>query len=319
MVVYVDILFLTNFVLDFSMLIAAAKIRGIRPSLWRVAAASAIGALYVLFMFVPSLSIFYTFVVKCLFSAVMIMTAFGYKTLGRFLGLLAAFYAVSATAAGAVLGFHYLLQSTHEVWDGILFIRSGGYQHVLGISLWFIVTIAIAGIAGFRKVNAGAKRKEMKTQFLAPVEVQIDGETFRCTGLIDTGNHLYDPLTRTPVMVMEASVWKQEIPATWLEAIKAHEADKIVSLLGEGDAAAASESGFESRWRDRIRLVPYRGINGGARFMLAVKPDKVTVERGGQLHAAEKVLVGIDGGKLSSDGLYQAIIHPALVPESPES
>jgi len=321
MVVYVDIVFLTNFVLDFAMLLAAAKARSVKPALWRVAAASAIGASYVLLMFVPAFSVFYTFVVKCLFSAVMIMTAFGYKSFSRFAGLLAAFYAVNAAAAGTIVGFHYMLQSSNDVWRGILFSQSGAYQYVLGVSLWFVVGAGAVGAVLFRKVNEGAKRKEKKAEFLAEVTVRIDGTVYRCTGLIDTGNHLYDPLTRTPVMVMEAAVWKDAIPNGWLQAIRAHEADRIVQFLSEADpaetdAAASSEStaGEAFPWRERIRLVPYRGINGSARFMLAVKPDEVTIRQGERESTAEKVFVGIEGGTLSADGAYQAIIHPAIVP-----
>jgi stage II sporulation protein GA (sporulation sigma-E factor processing peptidase) len=326
MIVYVDIVFLTNFVLDFAMLLTAARVRGIKPNLWRVALSAAVGASYVLLMFVPALAVFYTFVVKCLFSVVMIMTAYGYKSFSRFAGSLAAFYVVNAAAAGTIMGIHYMLQSSHEVWNGILFTQTGGVQYVLGVSLWMIVGAGIAGVMAFRRVHAGAKRKETKVQFLAEVEVRFDDEVFRCTGLIDTGNHLYDPLTRTPVMVMEASLWKDTFPKEWIEAIRAHEADRILMLLSEADqasngAAAASHKGVleggddaSFPWRDRIRLVPYRGINGSTRFMLALKPNEVTILQGEQQTVVTKVLIGIDGGTLSTEGSYRAIIHPALVP-----
>jgi stage II sporulation protein GA (sporulation sigma-E factor processing peptidase) len=322
MVVYVDIVFLTNFVLDFALLLAAAKVRGIKPSLWRVGLSAAIGASYVLLMFVPALSVFYTFVVKCLFSAVMIMTAFGYKTFSRFAGTLAAFYVVNAAAAGTIMGIHYMLQSSHDVWSGILFSQTGGVQYTLGVSLWMIVGAGAAGIFAFRKVHAGAKRKEKKAEFLARVEVRIDDAVYGCTGLIDTGNHLYDPLTRTPVMVMEASLWKDTFPEAWLQAIQAHEADRILTLLSEEDEIVAAgqlrDQGGNAvnsfPWRERIRLVPYRGINGTTRFMLALKPDMVTIRQGEQQTDVVKVLIGIDAGTLSTDGAYRAIIHPALVP-----
>jgi stage II sporulation protein GA (sporulation sigma-E factor processing peptidase) len=312
-VVYVDIVFLTNFVLDFAMLLAAAKVRSIRPVLWRIGLSSAIGASYVVLMFLPSLSVFYTFVVKCLFSVVMIMTAFSYKSFNRFVGALAAFYAVNAAAAGMIMGLHYMLQSSHDVWNGILFSQTGGYHYALGVSLWFVVGAGTIGIYTFRKVHAGAKRQEKKAEFLAEVRVRIGEAQYCCTGLIDTGNHLYDPLTRTPVMVMEASVWKGALPESWLEAIRSQEADKVVDLLGADDSAAASEAEAFS-WGDRIRLVPYRGINGSTRFMLALKPDGVTIVQDERQTDVHKVLIGIDGGTLSADGMYRAIIHPALVP-----
>ena len=50
----------------------------------------------------------------------------------------------------------------------------------------------------------------------------------------------------------------------------------------------------------------------GAAFMLALKPDMVRIELGGFEYSASKVLIGLDGGTLSGDRAYRAIIHPAL-------
>lgn len=58
---------------------------------------------------------------------------------------------------------------------------------------------------------------------------------------------------------------------------------------------------------------PIQGVNRGTQFMLALKPDKVVIAYDGKQVEATKVLIGLDGGKLSSEGAYQAIIHPALV------
>jgi stage II sporulation protein GA (sporulation sigma-E factor processing peptidase) len=47
--------------------------------------------------------------------------------------------------------------------------------------------------------------------------------------------------------------------------------------------------------------------------MLAVKPDEVSIRQGEKVTTSAKVFVGIEGGTLSADGTYRAIIHPALV------
>ncbi len=302
MIVYVDIVLLTNFILDAALLLTTASVRRIRPNVWRLAASSALGASYALFMFLPSMSVFYTFLVKCLFSVLMIMTAFGFKTVQRFAGTLLTFYGVNAAAAGTVMALHYLTQSSNEVWSGIVFSQTGSFHYTLGISLWFVVLAGGVGIAVYRAVHAGAKRKEVRETFLAEVDVEIDGESCRCTGLIDTGNHLYDPLTRTPVMVVEAAQWSDVLPESWMNRIKRSEVDQLVAGIGEDSFI----------WQDRLRLIPYRGVNRGTQFMLALKPDKVVIVRNETEIVNEKVLVGLDGGKLCADGSYQAIIHPTL-------
>jgi stage II sporulation protein GA (sporulation sigma-E factor processing peptidase) len=61
-----------------------------------------------------------------------------------------------------------------------------------------------------------------------------------------------------------------------------------------------------------MRLIPYRAVGKGTQFMIALKPDEVRVTIGGHEVVTTRVLIGLDGGTLSSDGMYRAIIHPAL-------
>ena len=95
----------------------------------------------------------------------------------------------------------------------------------------------------------------------------------RCTGLIDTGNQLYEPLTRTPVMVMEACVWEDVLPASWIHHIRKRRWIKLFADMTDDEPFI---------WQDRLRLVPYRGVNSGAQFMLAIKPDLVIIVRDGE-------------------------------------
>jgi stage II sporulation protein GA (sporulation sigma-E factor processing peptidase) len=304
MVVYIDLIFLLNFSIDWTLLWATAQARRMRMRWWRGALSSAIGASYVLMLFLPSLSFMFTFLIKCVISVLMIIVAFGFGGLQSFLRNLGLFYLINFAAAGAIFGIGYVLQSSGELMNGMFVSRSGGLHFRLEqYVLWFIVPTFILALWLYRVVWLSSKRREAVTGFMAEVRIYIEGVETVCQGLIDTGNQLYDPLTRTPVMVLEASEWKSYMPDSWLQRIKNAEVDQIISAIGTE----------ECLWQDRLRLVPYRGVNRGTQFMLAVKPDKVVIIRDGTPTETNKVLVALDGGRLSSDGSYQAIIHPMLV------
>lgn len=303
MVVYVDLLFLVNLFIDGVLLYATARVCKIEVRAWRLTAASAIGGAYVVMVLFPELSALYTFVVKFAFSAIMLLTAFGFGGWKRFWRTMGAFYLVSFAAAGGIFGLHYFFASSGDVFNGIWYTHSGGVQFSLQVGLGFTLVALVAVLAFVVRTMRSAKQRERMLAYIAEVSVKLGDNSLSCKGLIDTGNHLYDPLTKTPVMVMESGLWKGMVPESWLPLLRRAEADRILS----------SPEADEFAWRDRLRLVPYRGVNRTMQFMLAIKPDEVTVVYHDREIKSSRVLVGFEGGTLSSDGSYRAIIHPMLM------
>ncbi|SEN12286.1 sigma-E processing peptidase SpoIIGA [Paenibacillus sp. OV219] len=302
--VYIDVLFMVNLLIDGSNLLLTAWVRSIRAKWWRVLLAAIIGALYAILIVFPPLSFLFTIVIKIALSFAMLLTAFGFGSVQHFVRNVGAFYGVNFAAAGAVLGAHYLLMnSSNKLWQTVVTVN-GSPSFMLKSSMLFVFCLVGVGYYIYRSVMTQRKERNLVTTHLAEVKVRVDGVEHTCTGLIDTGNQLYEPLTRTPVMVMEAAVWQDVLPASWIHQIREAQVDKLL-------ASMTDEEPFI--WRDRLRLVPYRGVNRGAQFMLAIKPDLVTIDREGELFESKKVLIGLDAGKLTHDGTYQAIIHPSLL------
>lgn len=294
-----------NLLIDVSALLMTAWVRSIRAKWWRVLLAAAIGALYAIMLLFPPLSFLFTIAIKVALSVIMLLTAFGFGSIQQFVRHIGAFYGVNFAAAGAVLGVHYLLMSgSGELWDTMRFVN-GTVQPKLKLGIVFLFSIICVSFYIFRSVMTQRKERDLVAHHLAEVKVTVGGLEYRCVGLVDTGNQLYEPLTRTPVMVMETAVWKEQLPPAWVERIRESQVDKLIAEMGEGDDSFPLQ--------DRLRLVPYRGVNRGAQFMLAIKPDLVEIIREGETYQTRKALIGLDAGKLVADGAYQAIIHPSLL------
>lgn len=298
--IYADLVFLANFLMDGALLLATAWTRKLKFRWWRISLAAAFGSLYVLLMLLPGWSGLFTFAVKILVSSLMIWIAFGFGRLQVFMRNMAAFYLVTFAVAGGIFGLYYFFLPPTDVIQAVLygiFDWSIGFGFIavgFGFMLWF-----------YMRVFRGAKQKETVAAHTAHVKVRVKDFELSCEGLVDTGNQLYDPLTKTPVMIMEAVLWKDVLPEKWLKRIQTSDADQIVAAMGEEEFV----------WQDRLRIVPYRGVNRSTQFMLAIKPDQVRLHYGGRDWETGKVLIGFDGGTLSSDGSYRAIIHPMLLQE----
>lgn len=304
--VYLDLIFLTNVLFDAAMLMVTAGVRRTPIRYWRIIVASMVGALYTILMFFPAFSLLFTVFFKIGFSFILVYIAFGFGSLQHYLRNIGMFYLIHFATAGSVFAVHYLLLSSGEIMSGILLTPSGTTAFAVESGLWMAIPVFALSLFFFRSVFKSSLRTEALTSYTAEVRVEIDDTITCCKGLIDTGNQLYDPLTRTPVMVMECEQWQDSLPEMWVRRIRSNEVDLIISDMEEGECI----------WNDRLRLIPYRGINRGTQFMLALKPDKVVITIHQTTYETKKVLIALDGGKLSANGSYQALVHPMLVQSS---
>ncbi|HEY2493941.1 MAG TPA: sigma-E processing peptidase SpoIIGA, partial [Paenibacillus sp.] len=225
MIVYIDLIFMTNLLIDGSLLWLTGWMRKITMQWWRLLLSAVVGALYVMMMFVPQLSFMFTFLIKFGLSLIMLWVAFGFRSLQNYIRNIGTFYIINFAAAGGIIGIHYLLQSSSELWSGIWFTTSGGLSFELKIGFWFIFIVFFIVMIWFKIVQSSRNKLVNRHTYLGEVTVHIGGKSVNCTGLLDTGNQLSDPLTRMPVMIMEVTLWEDHLPASWKGKLAEGEAD----------------------------------------------------------------------------------------------
>ena len=118
--VYIDVLFLINFIINYLILFCTAHICSARIRIWRIALSAALGAVYAVLVFIlPSLTLP---VAKLLSSLIMVLIAFGRKSLFR-RSLM--FLASTLAFGGAVFALSFLLRSDFiEMTDGVYYIHT---------------------------------------------------------------------------------------------------------------------------------------------------------------------------------------------------
>lgn len=306
MYLYLDLILLLNFFIDYLLLWMTAFFRKIEVKKGRLALASIIGSLYVLFLFSPLLQSFYTFFSKMILSLLIVWIAFGYGHIQKFLATFFMFYFVSFVTGGGMLAAHFLLQSSHEVTQGVLATHSTGFGDKIS---WWFVLIGFPIMYWFSKSRwRQIETTKGKVHHFVSIRIYMKGHLISCKGLIDTGNQLYEPLTKTPVMILEAICLKEVLPATLYTAL-----EKQKEAPNWGFEDIEEDLGMDKEWISSLRLVPYRGIRQQMDFMLAIKPDQVEVKYEGNTYITKKVLVGLNYHPLSSAGQYQAIVHPTSI------
>lgn len=287
-----------NGCIDFLLLWLTSGIRKERTTFFRLLCSSVIGGVYATLQLWPELTLAYTLPVKILSSILMIWIVFGYRHPLAFLRTLGVFYFVCFVTGGAMVALHYFIAGDAQVAGGVLFTETKGWGSPVS---WVFIMIGFPLVWLYTKFSfQSMKERDQIEQYMTAVRIQIDGNRFECTGLVDTGNQLRDPISRAPVMLVEMKQLESYLPIEVLEM--------FLDKDWEGRWGK-----IPPEWMIKIRIIPYRAAGTNGDMMIAFKPDQVEIWKDEQWNNVGKVLIGIDVGQLSTDGTYQAIIHPSCL------
>lgn len=296
---YIDIIFLINLIMDFFILWATAKVGRIQTKGWRLFIAALVGACYSLVVLLPQWQITTTFSAKLICSIIMVIVAFFPFSIRNIFKSLMYFYLISFVMGGAVMGLIYLTNQSpvySQAWNGAAVILADiSYQ-------WLIVGLLIAIMLAFY-VAKYIRRNWQKSALQNPVTVSINNSTITVNGFLDTGNQLYDPISRKPVIIVESSVFNKLIPDFIREMV-----EKNNGVYLQKDFSQLNEE-----WRAKLQLIPFSSIGKNNGLLLAIRPDWVEVSYGTDVFRTSQALVGLYSKKLSPDGIYQALLHPDLL------
>lgn len=305
MKIYVDLLFIINFFTDFLLLWMVAWVQRRKVKLWRLTAGALLGALTSLFLLFPFLSFLFTWVGKLCLSALILLVSFGYSGRPRdFFTSLLLFYFVGFLFGGGVFGLSFLMQSRDTVMKGVLseedvylYPQATWVTLVIGYGLMFFLSKFFYSVVAFHKRRA--KNLLQVRLFILEKEIEM-------TGLYDTGNQLYEPITRIPIVIMEVKPLLPLLPPEIVEWVKEGERNGYdlnrISMLPEA-------------WQNIIRFAPYRVVGKEDQLLLTLVPHRIEVRDEDRVYTISRVRVGLTHTSLSGDHTYQAILHPDLLKE----
>ena len=178
MQVYLDGVFLLNFLVDFLLILGTNRLTGYPNRTGRGLLAAALGGVYGAACLIPEFRFLGNIIWRVIFLILIALTAFG---LNR-----------SAIHRGAV--FVLLSMALGGIASGAG-VRDFGAVCVCGLLLWLLCR------AGFPAAQG--------RQLYQDVELHHDGRTVKLLALRDTGNTLRDPLTGEQVLVCGADVGEE--------------------------------------------------------------------------------------------------------------
>ncbi|MGI5928190.1 sigma-E processing peptidase SpoIIGA [Pseudoflavonifractor sp.] len=280
-VVYIDSLFLLNFLVNYLLLLAAARLSGAvirRPSL---AMGAALGGGYAAAVFLPGMDFLLHPLCKIGAAVLMLLCAFGNSRRLLRTGLI--FFAVAAAFGGGIFAIELLGGRGLSLKNGIFYSTMDLKLILLSAAGCYVVISLV-----LRRTGGHTAKRE-----LVPAVVTLGERKTMLTALVDTGNTLTDPATNRPVMVAEGEKLFSLFPA-----------DAAPGPTELSDPVSALEHMADGPLRGRCRLLPYQAVGVECGMLLAVRMDRVQVgteDYGG-------ILVALSPNRLSDGGGYSALI-----------
>ncbi len=277
MTVYIDAVFLLNWLINTMLLHAAARIRGAPLRRGRFWAAGALGGLYAVLCYLPGLAWFQGWGMKLLALALMLVTAFGFRR--QTVGSGVIFLILAIGLSGLVYFVATVLMGVH--------IPLGGIYPVTFAEL--LLTAGLAYTGGRLVLEKVAVRPSER---LYPMQLTLGGARVQLTALHDTGNSLRDPISGQSVPVVAADALAQILGRDALRALRRQDLQLAIECLAPY----------------RPRLIPYRTVGTSSGLLVAIRCGRLQIGRS----VRENALIALSPLPVSDRGDYAALIGGSI-------
>jgi stage II sporulation protein GA (sporulation sigma-E factor processing peptidase) len=298
--VYLDVIWALNLFFDSLLLYLTAIFLKRKIQLWRLLAGGFMGSMIILLSFTP-LNVYTGHPISKLFcSVLMVLIAFGFKRFTYFFKALMTLYVSTFLIGGAIMGAHYFIQSDLVLSTKVLMSSVKGFGDPIS---WLFVLIGFPVAWHFARKNVESMEMT-KIQFdqIVTVRLDIEGEQLMFKGLVDSGNQLYDPMSKLPVMFVSVKNQMETISESIKEIAAA---DPEAFIMGNEE--------IPDQWHQRLRIIPCRVVGQEHQLIIAIKPDRIIIQHNGVQYFCEKGLVSFTLQPLSADDAFQCIVHPKML------
>jgi len=290
---YLDVLFIENLIINCIIIYLTSLISKRKSRVWKIALASFIGALYVVFYSIGDFEVLHRLSTKILLSFLMVVVAFTPERFMEFFRIVGIFYLVSFIFGGTALALFFILRM-----DGM----NENTFYIKDFSLNLLVISIMVSCLMVKFLWLWLKKARFFKDFYVDIGVEIGNRIKEFRALVDTGNRLYDPFSNWPVMIVELSEIEEILPEDIKFIIREAVQEDILKMVNLPKT---------SPWVLKIRFIPFMSVGKENGILVGIKPDKIYLKSEGK--TITDIIVGIYHKKLFNKKDYNALINPDIL------
>jgi len=290
MTIYIDIVIIENLIMNYIILCATGIVSKNKIRHLRLIMASLLGAIYSVVAYMKILEIYSNIVLKILLSVIIVYIAYNPQTVKKLWKTLVMFYLVSFVFGGVAFSLIYIIKPQDIIMKNGIFL--GTYP---------LKTIILGAIVAFAIIIIAVKiiRKKFTTKdMICDIEIMLNNKKINTKALIDTGNMLKEPITNTPVVVVEKILLYECIPKEIL--------NNINQIIG-GDLEKIPQQ-IQSQYISKLKLIPFSSLGKQNGMLLGIKVQQIKIIKESEEITKENIIVGIYQQSLTKNGEYQALM-----------
>ena len=185
-------------------LYATSIILKIKPQLARVVISSVLGSVYAIITYATNLHIYTSIILKMILAIAMIYVAFNPQNVKILLKQILIFYLTSFVFGGVALYLIYFIKPQD------IFIKNGIFvgEYVLKVIFFGAIIAFIVIKISIKIIKTKLNAKDMYCE----IKIKLNGKEVETRAMIDTGNLAREPITNTPVVIVESSLLEKILP-----------------------------------------------------------------------------------------------------------
>lgn len=276
-------------------LYATAIILKIKPKTLRVIASSTIGSIYSIITYITEIEIFTSVILKAILAVIMVYVAFNPQNVKKMWKQVAIFYLTSFVFGGVTLYLIYYIKPQE------IFIRNGVF-----VGEYVLKVIMLGAIVAFITIEISLKIIKTKItpkDMYCKIKIKLQEKTIETRAMIDTGNLAKEPITNTPVVIVESTLLENILPNKIL--------NNLENILG-GDLSQISEE-MQEKYISKLRCIPFSSLGKQNGMLLGIKADEIQIETEDEKKISNNVIIGIYDKSLTKRGEYRALIGMELL------
>ena len=192
--IYADIVFLVNFIMNFTIFWIVTKLAKRKIKFYRILLGAVVAAfLYSLFIFVPTARGFYNFFTAVLIVTVALFVVFGRTDYKKFLLYMAYAHGVAFMIGGMTMAINN-------------YINTGAFRH---FSFGLLAISILLSYVGLKLAHLCIQKITLAKQMFYTIKIFKGEDIVQIRTLVDTGNSLIEPISGIPVVIAQEDYIKK--------------------------------------------------------------------------------------------------------------